>query len=227
LPSTTKGGSLRPKLLDLCCCAGAASRGYDDAGFDVTGIDIVERENYPFRFVQADAVEYLREHSGEYDAIHASPPCQKKCALNKGTNKVRNFQYPDLYQPIKDAIQKTGLPAVIENPESIPHVVLCGEMFGLGVLRHRKFELIGWGMERPAHKKHRGLTRGWRHGKWQEGPYIAAYGKGGGKGSVKEMQEAMGINWTDVHEELTEAIPPAYTRYIGERLFSHVLKLNA
>jgi DNA (cytosine-5)-methyltransferase 1 len=91
-------------------------------------------------------------------------------------------------------------------------------MFGLGVIRHRHFEL-GWFEEaaQPPHRPHRGPVRGWRHGMWRDGPYIAAYGKGGGKGSVAEMQAAMDIRWTADHHELTEAIPPAYTRYIAEQ----------
>ena len=91
------------------------------------------------------------------------------------------------------------------------------------MIRHRKFELINWSTEQPEHKPHRGRVRGWRHGRYHDGPYIAAYGKGGGKGSVAEMQEAMGIDWTDVHEELREAIPPAYTELIGARFLAHSL----
>lgn len=103
------------------------------------------------------------------------------------------------------------------NPGTHSHVSLCGEMFGLGVLRHRKFELGGWTTTQPAHVKHRGRVRGWRHGKYYDGPYVAAYGNGGGKATVPEMQAAMGIDWTDVRHELTEAIPPAYTQWIGEQ----------
>jgi hypothetical protein len=88
-------------------------------------------------------------------------------------------------------------------------------MFSLGVIRHRNFELGGWTMPQPPHVKHRGRVRGMRHGQWFDGPYVAAYGDGGGKATIAEMQQAMGIDWTDVREELTEAIPPAYTEHIG------------
>jgi hypothetical protein len=119
-----------------------------------------------------------------------------------------------------------GVPWVIENVTGAPmraDLTLCGEMFGLGVIRHRHFEIGcigGWPVEQPEHRKHRGPVRGWRHGVWRDGPYIAAYGKGGGKGNVAEMQTAMDITWTDVHEELTEAIPPAYTEYIGRQFIT-------
>lgn len=142
--------------------------------------------------------------------------------MTKGTNAARGFTYPDLYEPVRDLMISAGLPGVIENPRARADMTLCGEMFGLGVLRHRRIELVNWAAEPPAHKRHRGRVRGYRHGQWYDGPYIAAYGNGGGKGSVTEMQEAMGIDWTDTREELTEAIPPAYTEYIGAALLGHL-----
>jgi DNA (cytosine-5)-methyltransferase 1 len=140
--------------------------------------------------------------------------------MTLGTNQALADRYEDLYPVVAPLIYASGVPAVIENPSARPDMVLCGEMFGLGVLRHRKFELVNWSAPAPAHVKHRGRVRGWRHGTFYDGPYIAAYGKGGGKGSAAEIQEAMGIDWTDVHEELTEAIPPAYTEYIGRQFLA-------
>jgi DNA (cytosine-5)-methyltransferase 1 len=210
-------------LADLYSCAGGAGKGYEDEGFEVIGYDHVPRPNYPMKFVQADAIETLKRIlAGEIkvDAIHASPPCQKRCTLTKGTNKHLESSYDDFYDETKELMEATGLPGVIENPSARKDMVLCGEMFGLGVIRHRNIELVNWSAPAPKHKKHRGRVRGYRHGQWFDGPYIAAYGKGGGKGSVKEMQDAMGIHWTEVHEELTEAIPPAYTRYIGRHLMA-------
>ena len=110
---------------------------------------------------------------------------------------------------------------VIENVPAAPirkDITLCGEMFGLGVIRHRGFELRGWTMHRPDHIKHRGKVRGWRHGTYQDGPYLAVHGEGGGKGTVKEWQQAMGINWTASRRSIAEAIPPAYAEHIGRRL---------
>jgi DNA (cytosine-5)-methyltransferase 1 len=211
---------MRKRLLELCCNIGGSGEGFRRAGFKVTGVDIVHKERYPFEFIQADAIEYAKAHAHEYDAVSAAPPCQRYTALQKGTNAARGYEYPDLYEPMRDALKASGVPYIIENPAARPDVVLCGEMFGLGVIRHRNFELGGWKMDQPKHIKHRGRVRGYRHGRWFDGPYIAAYGKGGGKGNVQEMQEAMGINWTDVHEELTEAIPPAYTEYIGKHLMA-------
>jgi DNA (cytosine-5)-methyltransferase 1 len=184
------------------------------------GVDIAPRPRYPFPFVQADAIKYVREHGHRFDLIHASWPCQAKCTLTKGTNAHLADRYTDLLPAGREAMESTGVPFVIENPEARADIALCGEMFGLGVLRHRNFELGGWSTAQPAHKKHRGPVRGWRHGVYRDGPYIAAYGKGGGKGSVTEMQTALGIDWTDVHEELTEAIPPAYTEWIGRQFLA-------
>ncbi len=216
----------RLRVWDFFSCAGAASVGYSAAGFKVEGgTDIVDRPNYPFPFVQGDAVEALRDRGmvewlrANVNLVHVSPPCQAKCSLSLGTNASRGWggEHVDLYPVVAPLLYDLGVPAVIENPSARADVVLCGEMFGLGVLRHRRFELVNWTTERPRHVKHRGPVRGWRHGVYRDGPYIAAYGAGGGKASVPEMQDAMGIGWTDVREELTEAIPPAYTRWIGER----------
>jgi DNA (cytosine-5)-methyltransferase 1 len=205
------------RVLDLCCCSGGASMGYHLAGFDVTGVDIVTRPRYPFPFVQADAVQYVRDHGHRYDLIHASWPCQRRCTLTKGTNAHLADRYVDLLPAGRDAMLAAGRPYVIENPEARPDVVLCGTMFGLPIFRHRRFEVHGWTPMAPPHLPHRGRVRGWRHGQYHHGDYVAIYGKGGGKATVPEMQEAMGITWTDVHEELTEAIPPAYTQFLGEQ----------
>lgn len=226
------------RILDLYCCAGGAGRGYAAAGFEVVGVDIEPRPNYPYAFHQDDALAYLRRHMdggiaggwiSTFDAIHASPPCQKKCALTAGTNASRGWgsqEHIDLLPPTRALLDEIGLPYVIEQPngkaEIRKDVTLCGEMYGLGVIRHRNFELGGWTMPQPAHKPHRGRVRGWRHGVYHDGPYVAAYGSGGGKATVAEMQQAMGIHWTDVREELTEAIPPDMTADIGRALIAHL-----
>jgi DNA (cytosine-5)-methyltransferase 1 len=213
------------RVLDLFSNIGGAGAGFVDAGAThVVGWDNVPKDRYPFTFRLGDALEVLRdvEYLRTFDFVHLSPPCQAKCAMTLGTNKALAGRYVDLYPIVAPLIYAAGVPASIENPSARPDMVLCGEMFGLGVLRHRKFELVNWQAPAPAHVKHRGRVRGWRHGKFHDGPYIAAYGKGGGKGSVVEMQAAMRITWTDVHEELTEAIPPAYTEYIGRQFLSQL-----
>ncbi|URN16120.1 MULTISPECIES: DNA cytosine methyltransferase [Streptomyces] len=216
----------RPRLLDLYACAGGAAMGYHRAGFDVTGVDIAPRPNYPFPLIQGDALDVLTAlvDSGEierYAFVHTSPPCQAACALTVGTNRSQGWggNHVDLVAPTRELLDTTGLPYVIEQPNGRAKIrkdlTLCGEMFRLGVIRHRNFELGGWSIEQPAHLPHRGRVRGWRHGRFHDGPYVAAYGNGGGKPTIPELQSAMGIDWTDVREELTEAIPPAYTRHIG------------
>lgn len=217
----------RPRLLDLFSCAGGAAMGYNRAGFRVTGVDIANRPNYPFTSHRADALEYLAVliATGEieqYSAVHASPPCQAGCALTVGTNAARGWgrTHVQLIPELRTLLDATGLPYVIEQPNGKAPVRadlrLCGEMFGLDVLRHRVFELGGgWSVPQPVHPRHRGYVRGYRHGVYRDSPYVAAYGAGGGKATVPEMQQAMGITWTNVREELTEAIPPAYAELIG------------
>lgn len=216
----------RPRVLDLFSCAGGAATGYRRAGFEVDGCDIATCPNYPFPYHQGDALEYLAHliTTGDierYAFVHASPPCQHGCALTVGTNASQGWgrTHVDLVAPTRVLLERTGLPYVIEQPNGRAKIrkglTLCGEMFGLGVIRHRNFELGGWTIERPAHVPHRGRVRGWRHGQYFDGPYVAAYVNGGGKPTVPELQAALGIGWTDVREELTEAIPPAYSEFIG------------
>ncbi|MGV9482005.1 DNA methylase, partial [Gordonia aichiensis] len=81
-------------------------------------------------------------------------------------------------------------------------------------------EVSNFAAVQPNHKSHRGRVRGWRHGKYHDGPYVAVYGDGGGKGSIDEWQAAMGIDWTDNREEIAEAIPPAYTEFIGRQIMA-------
>lgn len=208
-----------PLLLDAYCCAGGATKGYQRAGFRVVGVDITPQPRYcGDEFVQGDAIEFITSHGVEFAAIHASPPCQSSCLLTKGTNKGR--EYPQLIAPTRAALLTTGRPWVIENVVGAPiraDLLLCGEMFNLGVIRHRLFEADGWWALSPSHPRHRGLVAGWRHG-----PYFAVYGEGGDKGTVEQWQTAMGIDWTGDRHELTESIPPAFTEFIGGHLLAAV-----
>ena len=217
----------KPTVLYLFCGAGGAGAGYEWAGFDVVGIDVVAQPRYPFDFIEGDAIEVLADLIATkdirgYDLIHASPPCQEACALTVGTNRSLGWgrTHEQLIPALRRVLRRAGLPYVIEQPDGRApirkDIRLCGEMFGLSVIRHRNFELGDWTMTQPAHLPHRGRVRGMRHGVYHEGPYVAAYGNGGGKASVAEMQAGMGIGWTDVREELTEAIPPAYTACVGK-----------
>lgn len=223
---------MKPKLLDLYCGAGLGAKGYADAGFEVLGVDINPQPNYPYTFVQSDALEFMLIYGPQlrgmgFTRIHASPPCQSSSALTKGTNKGR--VYPQLIPQTRELLDRIGVPYVIENVAGAPirkDLMLCGEMFGLGVIRHRFFE-FGGGLvppEQPTHVKHRGRVAGMRHGVWYEGPYFAVYGEGGGKGTVVQWQQAMGVTHTSIRKEIAEGIPPAYTRFIGEHMIREMGK---
>jgi len=209
------------RLLDLFGCAGGAARGYWLAGFDVVSVDIEPHNHWGELLVMDWETALDTLDLTDFDAVHASPPCQGYTALAA----VHGNEWPKLIEPVRERLDAIGLPYVIENVQGAPirrDLVLCGEMFGLGVLRHRYFELGGWAMFQPEHVEHRGRVGGWRHGQRFDGPYFAVYGEGGGKGSVDEWQRAMGIDWTSDRRELAEAIPPAYTRLIGEGLRSFI-----
>ena len=235
----------RPKLLDLYCCEGGASRGFAWAGFDVYGVDLFvdfSQDRYPYPSAKGDALTIMHhllagasvafKHKDgrvewlgldDFAAWVGSPPCQASCALTKGTNKGR--EYINLIPQTRELFAASGLPTVIENVQGSDlrrDLTLCGEMFGLGVIRHRYFEISGFEATAPAHRPHRGRVRGWRHGAYYDGPYVAVYGDGGGKGSVAEWQEAMGIDWTDDRKAIAEAVPPSYTEHIGRQLLAHI-----
>ena len=204
------------KILDLFCGQGGAAMGYHRAGWQVTGVDLAPQPRYPFEFVQADALTYLAEHGHEYDAVHASPPCQGYSALAA----VHGNAHPLLIPETRALLIEAKKPAVIENVAGAPlrkDLRLCGETFGLGVLRHRYFEMVGWSPTQPPHKRHRGRVRGWRHGEYFDGPYVQVHGKGGGKATAAEASTAMGIDWMD-YAGLVDAIPPAYTEVIGAQI---------
>lgn len=232
----------KPLVLDLFCCAGGATKGYQRAGYEVVGVDIVPRPNYcGERFVQLDALEFVNRWLNgwpgaqeRFALIHASCPCQAGCTLTNGTNQANGWgaEHRQLVPETRELLERIGLPYVIEQPTGHKGLIrtdlrLCMDMFPIGdppwVQRHRDFEISGFTVPQPAHPKgivkgHRGYVRGLRHGAWRDGPYVAAYGEGGGKATVAEMQHALGIDWTDVREELTEAIPPAYTEWVGKAL---------
>jgi hypothetical protein len=219
------------RVLDAFGCIGGAARGYQRAGFYVVGVDIVDWPDHCHdEYVIGDAIEFIRKHGHEFHAIAGSPPCQGEGAPTKGTNAARNAStgktHPRLITPTREAMTAAGRPYVIENVAGSTvrkDMRLCGEMFGLGVIMHRYFEFGGgFTMAQPEHKRHRGRVRGWRHGEHYDGPYVAAYGKGGGKATVDEMRWAKGIDWSRDHFALREAIPPAYTEFIGHALMEHL-----
>lgn len=210
------------KLLDLFCGAGGAAMGYYRAGFtDITGIDIKPMKRYPFKFIQADALEYLEEHGREYDVIHASPPCQVY-SITKNLKTITKT-YPDLIDKIRIVLLEIGRPYVIENVVGAPllnPLMLCGSMFGLGVIRHRLFESAPPIWFSPASCRHgRVLPMWWATRKkfLEQGRQHQFICVAGDSFLVSEGRKAMGIDWM-TRKELAQAIPPAYTEFIGRQL---------
>lgn len=215
------GGASRPRLLDLFCGAGGCAVGYHRAGFDVVGVDAKPQPRYPFEFHQGDAFEFLEAHGHEFDAIHASPPCQAYSVCGGWRPQA---EHPTLIEPVRELLTATGLPFVIENVVGAPlhgAAMLCGSAFGLRVRRHRIFEgsfpLFGTQC---------------RHG--EQGPCVGVYGNQGRRighwlgraRNVADASNAMGIDWM-TWRELTQAIPPAYTEFIGRQLLRVVAARGA
>ena len=202
------------RLLDLFCGAGGAAMGYFRAGFDdITGVDIRPMPRYPFKFIQGDALEYLAEHGREYDFIHASPPCQH---YTLAQNAAKNANaHPDLIDPVRELLQKSGRPYVIENVVHAPlrdPYELCGLSFGLKVRRHRLFETTFFMLIPPCQCKNQDYFVIFGHEVRERRHGLAA----GRKNKIAQGRAAMGIDWM-TRGELSEAIPPAYTEFIGRQ----------
>lgn len=210
------------RLLDLFAGAGGAAMGYHRAGWEVTCIDIAPQPRNPFTFVQADAIHYLAEHWQDYDAVHASPPCQRYSGMSACRPGLAD-EYPDLIAATRGLLELTGLPYVIENvPRSPlrPDLVLCGHMFGLKLYRHRVFETNTF-MWQPEHVKH--VIPASKAGHWKPGTIISISGH---VSPIAVAKEAMGIDWMS-RDELSEAIPPAMTEFIGTQLITHLQEAAA
>ena len=210
------------RLLDLFCGGGGAAMGYHRAGFDeIVGVDISDHPNYPFRFVQGDALEYLAAHGGEFDAIHASPPCQAFVVM-----AAKDGSHVDLLTPTLAALQLVSVPWVVENVMTAPMpvtVMLCGSSFGLRVRRHRKFASNVFIPGLPCRHDIQGRPLG-VYGftdKGTGGRRINQWGTQRAT-SLKEASTAMGgISWMG-YREMSEAIPPAYTEHIGHYLLQNL-----
>lgn len=202
----------RPKAIDLFCGAGGASMGLSDAGYAVTGVDTHPQEHYPFAFVRMDALEVSL---GGFDLVWASPPCQSFTAYRRKGHGVGDG-YPDLIETVRSRLRDTGVLYVIENVPGAPleeSFQLCGSSFGLDVRRHRIFET-----NFPV------IPPGCNH-EWQQPRFAPATNRTNLRSTVEVgvwriplavQQRAMGIDWMAL-EELSQAIPPAYSRWIGLR----------
>jgi DNA (cytosine-5)-methyltransferase 1 len=207
------------KLLDLFCGAGGAAMGYHRAGFEVVGVDINPQPNYPFEFHQADALEFPLDG---FDAIHASPPCQAFCNLS------HNLGHKDFIGKIRKRIK--GKNYVIENVQGSPlfnPVRLCGSSFGLLVQRHRLFES-------SIKLRSRACDHSWWSPRFFQNDYkrkdrlsnvVAVYGASRFTNDFQLRCAAMGISWMKI-DELSQAIPPAYTEYIGKQLKALISQTN-
>lgn len=189
--------------LDLYCKAGGCSVGYARAGFEMTGVDIEPQPRYPYSFVQADALEFVQAHGQDYDFIHASPPCQHYA--NVTSWRGSRDDHPDLLPITRELLVRVGVPWVVENVPGAPmrpDYVLCGSHFGLRIRRHRWFETSWGGFDLSHQCDHRGLL-----------PFMH-------KGE-RVYADAMGCHWM-TNREGREAIPPAYTEYVGLQLLLHL-----
>ncbi len=221
----------KPRLLDLFCGAGGAAMGYAQAGFEVVGVDLRPQPHYPFEFHQADAFEFMQalvygsgigSDTGRltlsmFDSIHASPPCQ---AYSRAKS-IHRKPHADLIPATRKILQASGLPYVIENVVLAPlraDLTLCGTMFGLPTRRHRLFESnvdLSWP---PFSCCCRGEAAKGNlfnlHNSVQRRLYLARQGFAR---SADALRDSLGVPWMNM-DEAQEAIPPAYTEWVGRQL---------
>jgi DNA (cytosine-5)-methyltransferase 1 len=215
------------RLLDLFCCAGGASKGYVDAGFDVVGVDLKPQPRYPYKFIQADAIECIGNLIAtgavdDFDAIHASPPCQAFSKLSNSAPGTKE-RYPNLMPQTRELLRATNKPYVIENVPGAPlnaTVILCGTSFSLRLRLHRLFETSfpvtqlacdhSSYVINPANADGRARIRTEFPGRLLE-PF---------------WRETKGVSWMNGHEG-REAIPPVYTKYIGQHLLTSIGRQHA
>lgn len=213
----------RPRLLDLFCGAGGAAMGYYRAGFEVVGVDIKPQPRYPFEFINYDALAFVASHGHEFDAIHASPPCQKHTAAAP----LQGRTHVDLIPDTRRLLHGVKLPYVIENVPGAPlvsPVTVCGLSLGQNVKRHRLFESNFSLLGTACPKGHYGdwlIVFGYSALRRSQGAGTGPKkDRGKSKGKTVPHAEAcaaMGIDWMS-RMELSQAIPPAYTEYIGKQL---------
>lgn len=203
------------RILDLYCGGGGCSCGYYRAGFECVGVDINPQPNYPYKFIRADAIEYLTKHGKDFDVIHASPPCQRFTRAQR----LQKRRHADLLTPTVKAIKSVGVPWVVENVPGAPlvgAVTLCGLSLGCGVKRHRLFLSSMPLMGTPCPKSH-------------AGEWFTVFGGGAAKdkrdgrrrATATEAKRAMGIDWM-TRRELSQSVPPAYTEYIGRQIMTQL-----
>jgi len=215
----------RPVLIDGYSGAGGAAMGYHLAGFEVVGVDKAPQPRYPFRFLRADLTTIgwpeLVEFLGAV-AVHVSPPCQWATAYRRRGDGVGDG-YLNLIPDMRAALAPLGVATVIENVESArAHLVnpvrYCGSSFGLDVRRHRMFE-TNFSLTAPACDH-----------SWQTPRFTPASNRTNLRRTVEVgvyriplavQQRAMGIDWMRL-DELSEAIPPAYTEHIGRQMLTHL-----
>lgn len=229
----------RPRLLNLCCCAGGSCHGYDLAGFEVWGVDNEPQPSYlnPDRFIQADALDVLADANfmAGFAAVHASPPCQAYSKLNAYNGKT----YPRLIEPIRAALDRLTIPYVIENVPGSPLVaplVLCGYMFpNLWVERHRLFEIGNMPpVRQPYHPPHTLRCTRNSYLPTPDAPLMSIHGGKHSRAWQRKACEVLGTPWIAVPDdadrgrtlrgiyEVCQVVPPAYTRWLGDRLLDAI-----
>jgi DNA (cytosine-5)-methyltransferase 1 len=224
------------KLLDLFCCAGGASMGYHQAGFEVTGVDIKDQPSYPFKFIKGDVMKIIKDKDflNSFDVIHASPPCQGYSNATKPDSIYVHYSQgkdtPKLIEPVRNALINTGKYYIIENVAGAKEYLiepfrLTGYMFNMPIERTRYFE-CNFPVAELKNITKRGYSKKYAEDNGIDYRDMSVTGKSRRKGSIDVWRKVMDMPWAGRGWELTEAIPPAYTKYIGEQILKYESNLR-
>lgn len=212
--------SMTVTVLDLFCGAGGAAKGYQRAGFHVVGVDKYPQPRYAGDdFIEADAMDFLADNWWRFDAIHASPPCQRYSVMSH-MNKNK-LDHPDMIPKLRAWLRFYNKPFVIENVPGAPMVKpveLCGLMFGFDLYRHRLFE-TNFRLPSLPHPWHK--IKAVHPDSWEPGLILSVVGN---CAPIAHARKIMDIDWMPA-AELSQAIPPYYTEYIGQHLMKAVRRL--
>jgi DNA (cytosine-5)-methyltransferase 1 len=204
--------------LDMYCCAGGATKGLQRAGFKVLGVDHKAQPRYCGDwFVEADCLSLTPAFVRQFDFAWASPPCQAHTSMKTMWNAK---QHADLIPQTLDLLKRAGVPYVVENVVGAPlenAFMLCGTQFGLGIpeaeLRRHRLFVTNTGLAFPRRCKHRKrYTIGVYGG--GHGVSLHRHARGERCFTAEQQRKAMDMPWATV-DEMSQAIPPAYSEFIA------------
>lgn len=233
---------MKPRALDLFAGEGGAAYGWMLAGFDVTAVDDRERSGRApgITWVTGDATTYPLDG---FDLVAGSPPCTDHTTLRTVAEAKRKgggstdtaWMLPHTLARFREHAARTGALWVVENVEGAKATIgdslkLCGSMFDLTdggwLLRRHRYFASNAALMAPGRCRCHGRAVMGVYGELIQKDRRCA-GKrldrpnGDIRAGVERARRLMGMPWASA-TGLPLAIPPAYTRFLGEQLMDQL-----